>query len=368
MGVSRQVKAEAEHVFNNDNLFVLVTRNLEVGPDFEMLINSFVLAKDEVARSFKHNAIKLELDSSQFVSLSQRNRLLDPPISFMIAGEDMPWLIRTLGIIDGIRAHDGQPLLHYCSLSISAVGRLKGATTLDNGRCYLGHQRLRKLLEPLHHIHGIQQAYLDITVSAEYKHRLLESIQIPRLGLEASVDKASRFVRTGDEAFRCGHHLQAIYAYQGALDCLHFLYGLREPWFLFWDGYFFGETLTELFFNLFNRQRAARIRLEIGRKALELTPCAQSGANGLDMSVRAGFDYAVGHFSNFSGASASISPYEQERIGLDVQFDIIDDFESEPCMKKALRTLRVSMKDDNDKFTYMNQLLFGLWDGWILEI
>ena len=213
----------------------------------------------------------------------------------------------------------------------------------------------------------MQQAYLDVTVSAEYKHSILESIRKPRLGMEASMDKASTFVKTGDEAFRCGRHLQAIYAYQEALDCLQFFYGYREPY-LFVSEYFFGETLTELFFNLFNRQRAARIRLEIGRKALELTRFAQSGADRLDKSVRAGVDYAVGHFSNFSGVDASISPCWLERIGLDAQLDIIDDFESEPCMKKALRTLRVSMKDDNDKSTYMNQLFFGLWDGWILEI
>ena len=366
MGVSRQVKAEAEHVFHNDNLFVLVTRNLELGSDFRQLIEPFILTRDKVARSFKHHAITLDLDFSQYVSLLPQYRRLDPPISFMIAGEDMPWLVRTLGIIDGIQENDRRPLLQHSSLSISAVGPLEVATTRENGRPQ-DYNRLRKILEPLHHLHGIQQACLDATVSAEYKHRILESIHKPRLGLQASVDEASTFVRTGDEAFRCGRHLQAIHAYQEALDCLQFFYGLREPWFLESE-YFFGETLTELFFNLFNRQRAARIRLEIGRKGLELAHFAQSGANRLDESVRAGIDYAVGHFSNFSGVNARISSYWQERIGLDVQLDIIHDFESEPCMKKAVKTLRVSLKDDHDKSTYMNQLLFGLWDGWILEI
>ena len=367
MGVSRQVKAEAEHVFHNDNLFVLVTCNLELGSEFQMLIEPFILTRDEVARSFKYHAITLDLDFSQFISLLPQYRKLDPPISFMIAGEDMPWLVRTLGIIDGIYEHDKRPLLQHSFLSISAVGPFEGATTLDNGRSYLEHRGLRKLLAPLHHLRGIQQACLDVTVSAEYKHRILKSIQKSRLGMDASVDKASTFIRTGDEAFRCGRHLQAIHAYQEALDCLHFFYGLREPWFLS-DGKLFGETLTELFFNLFNRQRAARIRLEIGQKALELARFAQSGANRLDKSARAGVDYAVGHFSNFSGVHVSISPFWEERIGLDVQLDIIVDFESEPCMKKALRTLRVSMKDDKDKSTYLNQLTFGLWDGWILDI
>ncbi len=365
--MSRQIKAEAEHIFHDDNLFVLVTHNLELGSEFEELIEPFILARDEVARSFKHHTLTLDLDFSQFVSLLPHYRRLDPPNTFMIAGEDMPWLVRTLGIVDGIYEHEGRPLLQHSFLSISAVGPLEGATTLDHGRSYLSYQRLRKLLEPLHHLRGIQQACLDVTVSAEYKHRILESIQKPRLGMEASMDKASTFVRRGDEAFRCGRHLQAIYAYQEALDCLLPFYGPREPGF-FGGGYIFGETLTEFFFNLFNRQRAARIRLEIGRKHLDLTRFAQSGADRLNKSVRAGVDYAVNHFSDLSGVEVSFSSYWPERIGLDIQFDIIGDFESEPCMKEALRTLRVSMEDDNDKSTHMVQLTFGLWDGWVLEI
>ena len=341
---------------------MLVTRNLELDSDFRQLIEPFILTKGKVARSFKHHAITLDLDFSQYVSLLPQYRRLDPPISFLIAGEDMPWLVRTLGIIDGINEDFGSPLLQHSSLSISAVGTFEGATTLDYGRSYLGYQRLRKLLEPLHQLYGMQQACLHVTVSAEYKHSILESVRKPWLGMEASMDKASTFVKTRDEAFRCRHHLHAIYAYQEALDCLHYFYGCREPY-LFVSECFSGETLTELFFNLFNRQRAARIRLEIGRKGLELTRFAQSGADRLDKSLRGGVDYAIGHFSNFNGVDASISPDWLERIGLDAQLDIRDDFESDPCMKKALRTLKVSMKDDNDKSTDMNQLFFGLCDG-----
>ena len=366
MGVSRQIKTEAEHIFHNDNLFVLVTLNLELGLDFQLLIEPFVLSRDEVARSFKHHAMILDLGRSQFNSLFPRYPRLDPPISLMIAGEDMPWLVRTLGVIDGIFEHDGRSLLQHSCLSINAVGPLEDATTSENGRSY-DYQRLPKLLEPLHHLRGIQQACLDATVSAEYKHRFLESIQKPRLGMAASVDKASTFIRTGDEAFRCGRHLQAIHAYKEALDCLHPFYGLSQPWSLY-GGYLFGENLAELFFNLFNRQRAARIRLEIGRKALELTRFAQSGTNMLDKSARAGVDYALNHFSNSRSFDVIITQDRPTHLRLDIQLDIIEDFESEARMKKALRALRASMKDDSDRSSYMNQLTFKYWDHWLLDI
>ncbi len=204
-------------------------------------------------------------------------------------------------------------------------------------------------------------------MSAEYRHRLPESIQKPRLGMEASADKASTFIRTGDKAFRCGRHLQAIYAYQESLDSLHHFYGLREPQLL--DGRtLVGETLIEIFVKLFNRQRAQRIRLEIRRKTLEITRFAQTGANMLDKPARAGVDDAVNQFSNFRSFNVSITPDCRTRLRLDVQLDTIDDFESETCMKKALRTLRASIKDDNNRFSYMNQLAFGHWDDCILGI
>ncbi|KAK0508099.1 hypothetical protein JMJ35_009183 [Cladonia borealis] len=62
--------------------------------------------------------------------------------------------------------------------------------------------------------HGIPEAHLDASVSADYAVRIVETIQEPPLRIEASVDRATTFIRTGDEAFRCGRHVQAIHAYQ----------------------------------------------------------------------------------------------------------------------------------------------------------
>lgn len=374
--MSRQVKAEAEHIFHNDNLFVLITiTRMTPDPEHDItiqrVVKPYVLASCEVARSFKHYAITLDLDFTQSTSLMPQNRRLRTPICLMIAGEDVPWLVRALGVIDGIFEESGRPFLQHACLSISALGLFDGRS--------LDEHRLRKLLEPLHHLRGIQKACLNASMSAEYKHRIIESIQGPRISAEASVDKVTTFIMTGDEAFSCGSYLQAIYAYQEALDCLSFFYGLSVPWTV--DGDLVRGIPTEIFIKLFNRQRAAKIRLEIGRKALEFAHSAQSGANRLDKSVRAGFVYAVEHFSKWGppymgwssfecnpSISSSSYQYWRKRVGLDAQLGIIDGFESDPCMGKALRTLRLCINNGGFIHPYMDQLPFRLLDGWLLEI
>ena len=188
MGVSRQVKAEAEHIFHNDNLFVLITLNSTSGVYSRM--KPFILAENEVARSFKYHTVTLDFDVSDILISLPHYRRLDPPRSFMIAGEDLPWLVRTLGIVNGINRYHDVPFLQESFLSISAVGPFEGATTSIDGRSCLDYQRLSKLLEPLYHLRDIQQARLDANVSAEYKQRILESIQKPWLDVEASIDKA----------------------------------------------------------------------------------------------------------------------------------------------------------------------------------
>ena len=365
MGVSRQVKAEAEHIFHNDNLFMLITLNFTSSVYNRM--KPFILAENEVARSFKHYTVTLDLDVSDFLISLPNYRRLNPPCSFMIAGEDLPWLVRTLGIISGIFRFHTLPFLQESFLSISAVGPFEGATTSIDGRSCLDYQRLSKLLGPLYHLRDIQQARLDANLSAEYKQRILESIQKPWLDVEASIDKASTFMGTGDEAFRCGRHLQAIYAYQEALDYLGPFYD-KNPWHLRCEA-LSSETLDELFCHLFNRQRAARIRLEIGRKASELTRFAQSGEDVLDESARAGVDYAIDHFSNPRSFSVSNTQYQPSYLRLATQLEIIEGFDSDPRMKKALvRALVAIMKDNDNKSSYMKQWMFGCWDHWFLEI
>ena len=387
--MSRQVRAEAEHIFHNDNLFVLftlnrITPNPELDAIFWHLIEPVVLARGEVARSFKHHAISLDLDFSQpmafelpILLVSPGNHRLEIPISLMIAGEDVPWLVRVLGFIDGVFKDGGRPLLQDACLSISALGPPDGRSQ--------DYHKLRKLQKPLLHLRGIKQASLNATVSAEYEHRFIESIQEPRLGVVASADKAKTFIRTGNKAFRCGRYLQAIYAYQEALDFLPFFYGFRDPWTTGGDGVraIPTEIPTKLYIKLFNLQRAARIRLEIERKALQLSRSAKAGANRPDRSAKAGVVYAIANFSNnwhgpdMNGASFEYEPdicrssweYWRDRVGLDVQLDIIINFESDPCMKKALRTSRASRKKGNP-FTSIeiSQFPSRIWDGWLLEI
>ena len=247
------------------------------------------------------------------------------------------------------------------------MGPFEGATTSIDGRSCLDYQRLSKLLEPLYHLHDIQHARLDANVSAEYKHRLLESIQKPWLDVEASIDKASTFMGTGDEAFRCGRHLQAIYAYQEALEHLSPFYD-SGPWHLRCEA-LSSETLGELFCHLFNRQRAARIRLEIGRKASDLTRSAQSGEDVLNESARAGVDYAIDRFSNPRSFGVNNTQSRPTYLRLGAQLEIIEDFDSDPRMKKALiKALVAIMKDNSKKSGYMKQWMFGCWDHWFLEI
>ena len=375
--MNRQVRSEAEHIFHNYNLFVLVTINVRLSLTFDSLIRPFALAFGEVAQSFNQHAIALDLNTAESYSLELPNFLLLPEQKqhqtsscFMIVGEDIPWLVRALGIIDGIYESLACPLLQHTCLSISALGPLKGATTPENGRSQ-DDLRLGKLLEPFCHHHGIQEVYLDAAVSADYKQRIIEGILKPWLCIEDSVERATTFMRTGDEAFRRGRHLQAIYAYQEALDCLPFVYGFIGPWRN--DGYLAEELPTEIFFDIFNRQRAARIRLEIGRKALEPAVFAQSGTNRLVKAVkaaRAGIDYAIDRFSNWNWSEEGVYVYEwgRDRVGLDVQLDIIIDFESEPHMKKALWAFRSSVKNSFFRLAGRYQYPWGYWDGWILEM
>lgn len=365
MGVSRQVKAEAEHIFHNDNLFMLVRLSFTSGIYSRMI--PFILAENEVARSFKHYTVALDLDVSDYLLSLPYRRRLNPPCSFMIAGDDLPWLVRTLGVISGVCMYDNTPFPKECFLSISAVGPFEGATTSIDGRSCLDYERLRKLIGPLSHLRGIQQARLDANLSAEHKHRILESIQKPWLDVEASIEKASTFIETGDEAFRCGRHLQAIYAYQEAIDYLSPFYD-RNPWHLR-CGALSSETLPKLFCNLFNRQRAARIRLEIGRKASDLTRFAQSGEDVFDQSARAGVNYAIEHFSNPCSFAVGNTQYRPSYLRLATQLEIIEGFDSDPRMKKALvKALVAIMKDNNNESRYMKQWMFGCWDHWFLEI
>ena len=373
MGVSRQVKAEAEHIFHNDNLFVLLTLHIVWSPIYSRM-KPFILADKEVARSFKHYTVTLDLDVSESLLSLPHLQRLGTPCSFMITGEDLPWLVRTLGIINGISRSHYFPCLQECFLSISAVGPFEGATTsIDgsttsiDGRSCLDYQRLSKFLEPLHHLRDIQQARLDANVSAEYKHKILESIQKPWLDVEASIDKASTFMGTGDEAFRCGRHLQAIYAYQEALDYLCPFYDTDRK--RLRCEALTSKTLGELFCHLFNRQRAARIRLEIGRKASDLTRFAQSGEDVLDESARAGVDYAIDQFSSPRKFGVNNTQSRRTYLSLATQLEIIEDFDSDPRMKKALiRALVSIMKDNSNESSYMKQWKFGCWDHWFLEI
>lgn len=365
MGVSRQVKAEAEHVFYNDNLFVLIKLHFTSGVYSRM--KPFILAENEVARSFKHYTVTLELNVSDFLISLPHYRQVNPPCSFMIAGEDLPWLVRTLGIINGISEYHEVHFLQQSFFSISAVGPFEGADTSSDGRSCLDYQKLSKLLEPLCHLRGIQWARLDGHMSAEYKHRILESIKKPWLDVEASIGMASISMGTGDEAFRYGRHLQAIYAYQEALDYLTPFYDM-SPWHLRCKA-LSSETLSKLFCHLFNQQRAARIRLEIGRQASDLARSAQSGEDVLDESVRAGVDYAIAHFSDSRGFWVADTQYKPTHLSLAAQLDIIEGYDSDPRMKKALlRALVAIMKNHNDKASYMKQWKFGCWDHWFLEI
>ena len=375
--MNRHVRSEAEHIFHNYNLFVLVTINLRLSSTFHCLITPFALAFGEAARSFKQHAIALDLNPAESYQLRLPNFLLLPEqcqyqngTCFMIAGEDIPCLVRALGIVDGIHESLECPLLQHTCLSISALGPLKGDTTPENGRSQ-DDLRLGKLLEPFYHNHGIQEVYLDATVSADYKQRIIEGVLKPWLCIEDSVERAKTIMETGDEAFRCGRHLQAIHAYQEALNCLPFFYGFIGSWRN--DGYLAEELPTEIFFDIFNRQRAARIRLEIGRKALERSLFAQSGARRLVKAIkaaRAGIDYAVDNFSNWNWREEGVYKYEwgRDRVGLDVQLDIIMDFESEPYMKKALCALRSRMKNSFFRLAGRHQYPWGYWDGWLLEI
>ena len=365
MGVSRQVKAEAEHIFHNDNQFVLITLNFTTGLYSRM--KPFILVENEVARSFQHYTVALDFDGLDPLITLPHIRRLNPPCSFMIAGEDLLWLVRTIGIITGISRYLEIPFIQECFLSISAVGPFEGATTSIDGRSCLDYQRLSKVLDPLYHLRGLQHARLDANVSAEYKHRILESIQNPWLDVVASINKASTFMETGDEAFGCGRHLQAIYAYQEALKYLGPFYDM-SPWHLRCAA-LSSETLPELFCHLFNRQRAARIRLEIGRKASDLKRFAQSGDDVLDESVRAGVDYAINHFSNPRSFGVTNSLYKPRHLSLATQLDIVEGFDSDPRMKKALlRALVAIMKDNNKKSSYMKQWMIWCWDHWFLEI
>ena len=365
--MSRQVKAEAEHIFYNENLFVRFSLNVAPVSRFQDRIEPFVLARDKVARRFKHHAITLDLDIQQLSSFYKEFWQLDDRSYFMLAGEDMPWLARTLGITSHFCEVGRPPFLVKSFLSISAVDSFEGATTSNGGRSCLDYERLSKLLEPLYHL-GIEEAHLYANVSVESKHRILKSIQSPPLGVKASMDKVLTSTEAGDEAFRCGRHLQAICAYQEALDYVHPFYGLSE---LQISGpiYPTGKTLNELFSKLFNRQRAARIRLEIGRKASDLTRFAQSGEDVLNESVRAGVDYAIHHFSNPRSFGVKNTQYRPSYLRLATQLEIIEDFNSDPRMKKALiKALVAIMKDNSGKSSYMKQWMFGCWDHWFLEI
>ena len=355
MGVSRQVKAEAEHIFHNANLFVRITLNFTSGVYSYM--KPFMLAAGERARHFIHHTVTLDFHAPDVMfSLSCCGRL-EPPCCFMIAGEDLPWMVRTLCIYNGISRFHDKPFLNECSLSISAVGPFEGATTSVDGRACLQYQRLRWLLEPLSHLRGIRQASLDANLSAKCKHRVLESIHKPWLDVEASIDEASTFIGKGDEAFHCGRHLQAIYAYQEALDILSPFHD-GQPWHTR-CGALSSKTLPELFCNLFNRQRAARIRLEIRRKASEFTRSAQSGEDVFDASARAGVVYAIEHFSDKCSSAVGNTQYRPTYLQLSTQLEIIEGFDSDPRMKKALIQALVSiMKDKDNEEIYIKQWRF----------
>ena len=278
----------------------------------------------------------------------------------MIAGIDIPWLVRALSTIDGIYENLGCPLLPHTYLFISPLGPLKDATTSE-----VDDFRLGKLLKPFFR-QGIWEAYLDDNVNADYAYRIAEKIQEPPLKTKASVDRARTFTRMGDEAFRCGRHVKAIHAYQEALDCLPFFYGLTEAWRN--DGFYSEGLPADIFSDLFNRQRAARIRFEISRKALEPAFLAQSRAHRLNSLARAGFDYALAHFDRGRWPVECVYPYQAQIVGveLDVQLGIIIDFESDPYMKIALQTLIASTK--NSAYNYEFQWEQGFYDYWVLDV
>ena len=363
--MSRQVRAEAEYIFRNHNLFVLVKINLEISSAFYNLIRPVVLAWHDRAKSFKHHAMALDL--SPLTSFTEPDLYLlpgyqnhSPSSCFMIAGVDIPWLVRALSTIDGVYESLGCPLLPHTYLSISPSGPLKDATTRE-----VDDFRLGKLLKPFFR-QGILEAYLDDSVNADYAYRIADKIQEPPLRAKASVDQARTFTRIGDEAFRCGRHVKAIHAYQEALDCLPFFYGFTEAWRN--DGFYSEGLPADIFSDLFNRQRAARIRFEISRKALEPAFLARSRAHRLNSLARAGSDYALKHFDRGQWPVECVYTYQASLVGveLDIQLGIIIDFESDPYMKTALQTLITSTK--NSAYDYEFQWEQGFYDYWVLDV
>ena len=176
--VSRQVRAEAEHIFRNYNPFVLVKINLDISSVFYTLLRPTVLAWYDRAQSFRHHAIALDLSLSPFTSFVRPDLLLLPETQqystascLMIAGEDIPWLVRALSTIDGVYESLGCQLLPHTYLFISPLGPLKDATTREEDDL-----RLRKLLKPFYR-QGIWEACLDASVSADYAYRIAEKIQ-----------------------------------------------------------------------------------------------------------------------------------------------------------------------------------------------
>ena len=135
--MSRQVRAEAEYIFRNYNLFVLVKINLDISSVSCTLIRPIVLAWYDRALSFRHHAITLDPSLSSFTRpgllLLPEARQYSISSSFMIAGENVPWLVRVLSTIDGVYESLGSPLLPHTCLFISTLGLLKDATTREDG-------------------------------------------------------------------------------------------------------------------------------------------------------------------------------------------------------------------------------------------
>jgi len=184
-----------------------------------------IIAEGDRARKFPNIVMTLALESSYKVDAHSLARWLPEnrvPGVFVFACDDLP------AVYKGFTDWSGSSRCYSERLDIAVdprIGHAHSEARDGSPRC---QPRLARLLEPLHHIHGIRIGSILGLGSASLEQKIIDSMGAPLEESGAIAKRIARAFDQGDLARSSGDLRLAVVKYKDGLDTLPFSFDDEE--------------------------------------------------------------------------------------------------------------------------------------------
>jgi len=218
---NHQINHEASELFQRENLFMSLKLSAEshshrIGRHIKDE-GLPIIAEGDRARKFPNIVMTLALESSYKVDAHSLARWLPEnrvPGVFVFACDDLP------AVYKGFTHWSGSSRCYSERLDIAVDPRIGYAHSEARDGSPCCQPRLARLLEPLHHIHGIRIGSIFGLGSASLEEKIIDSMGAPLEESGAIAKRIARAFDQGDLARSSGDLRLAVVKYKDGLDLL----------------------------------------------------------------------------------------------------------------------------------------------------